>query len=312
MPISSAASLITSRDETRKGFIDFALEKNRRAQPYISEAKALRHFASKAACPEDLLEMPEIRSALLTASGLSDKAMAYFDEEAKTKALHEMIEKFLKPAGNEFADEVVYRFLLIKGDALGGSMRNLIGSLAQKKLVRNFLSVLNVSDTKYRWLPIRGRAWKERPQDDYESENDIKAISWKLRDCDRTLGFNLKMRSVDKNIDICLFSCSPQEYSSGMVLERAELHLMFGELKGGIDPAGADEHWKTANTALERIREAYSRAEHHVMTSFVGAAIERNMAQEMFSQVSSGKLDMAVNLTKDDQIFDYCRWILSI
>ena len=24
---------------------------------------------------------------------------------------------------------------------------------------------------------------------------------------------------------------------------------MLGELKGGIDPAGADEHWKTGNAA---------------------------------------------------------------
>ncbi len=30
----------------------------------------------------------------------------------------------------------------------------------------------------------------------------------------------------------------------------AEKTLMLGELKGGIDPAGADEHWKTANTVL--------------------------------------------------------------
>ena len=32
---------------------------------------------------------------------------------------------------------------------------------------------------------------------------------------------------------------------------------MFGELKGGIDPAGADEHWKTGNSALVRIRKAF-------------------------------------------------------
>jgi type II restriction enzyme len=28
-------------------------------------------------------------------------------------------------------------------------------------------------------------------------------------------------------------------------------------LKGGIDPAGADEHWKTAGSALLRIKRAF-------------------------------------------------------
>ena len=66
--------LITSRDETRAGFIQFALEKNRRSTPYIEDAKAFKVFASKANSPEDLLNIKEIRSPLLTASGLSDKA----------------------------------------------------------------------------------------------------------------------------------------------------------------------------------------------------------------------------------------------
>ncbi|MCM1511616.1 MAG: hypothetical protein NC112_00630 [Oxalobacter formigenes] len=312
MQILSAESLVTSRAETRKGFIDFALEKNRRAQSYIDEAKALRYFASKAASPDDLLVIPEIRSALLTASGLSDKAIAYFDESAKTKAINEMIEEFLKPVGDEFIDEVVFRFLLIKGDSLGGSMRNVIGSLAQKKLVRNFLSVLNLFDIEYFWLSNKGKVWRNRPSDDFGIEGDIKAISWNCGKGNRTLDFNMKIRAVDKNVDICLFSCSHDSYANGKIIEETSRHLMFGELKGGIDPAGADEHWKTANTALERIRNAYSRKERYIMTSFVGAAIEKSMAEEIFSQLSSHRLNMAANLTKDNQMYEYCNWILSL
>ncbi|HAJ78349.1 MAG TPA: hypothetical protein DCO75_01135, partial [Fibrobacteres bacterium] len=33
----------------------------------------------------------------------------------------------------------------------------------------------------------------------------------------------------------------------------------FYELKGGIDPAGADEHWKTAKTAIDRIVSAFKK-----------------------------------------------------
>jgi len=32
----------------------------------------------------------------------------------------------------------------------------------------------------------------------------------------------------------------------------------MGELKGGIDPAGADEHWKTANKALDKMRKPFT------------------------------------------------------
>ena len=33
-------------------------------------------------------------------------------------------------------------------------------------------------------------------------------------------------------------------------VENPKHYLACGELKGGIDPAGADEHWKTAGKAL--------------------------------------------------------------
>lgn len=58
---------------------------------------------------------------------------------------------------------------------------------------------------------------------------------------------------------------------------------MLGELKGGIDPAGADEHWKTANTALDRIRNSFANVGYSVKTSFVGAAIANAMAVEILN-----------------------------
>ena len=46
--ISSAENLVTTREQTRAGFIEAALEKNRKAQPYIEEAKTLKSYASQA------------------------------------------------------------------------------------------------------------------------------------------------------------------------------------------------------------------------------------------------------------------------
>lgn len=146
----------------------------------------------------------------------------------------------------------------------------------------------------------------------YNIEGDIKSISWNCGIGPRTLVFNLKHATINKNIDIGLFACSHDEYNKACVVDDISLHLMFGELRGGIDPAGADEHWKTANTALERIRTVYANRKNGIRTSFVAAAIERNMAEEIFLQLSSHKLDMAANLTKSGQIYEYCKWMLTL
>ena len=302
--------LITSRDETRAGFIQFALEKNRRSTPYIEDAKAFKVFASKANSPEDLLNIKEIRSPLLTASGLSDKALYYFTEQDKIQAIKELIDKFLKPAGKNFVEEAVYRYLLIRGDSLGGSMRNVVGALAQQKLVRTIISCMNILNIQYVWIDANNKKeWKSKPEDDYQIENSLKAISWTYKGQSKILTFNLNIPTVRNNVDICLFKANPEEFSD--ILSHPEKSILFGELKGGIDPAGADEHWKTGNTALERIRTAFNKVNIPVQTIFIGAAIEIKMAQEIFSQLKNGTLTNAANLTKDDQLVELCNWIIT-
>lgn len=300
--------LITSREETRTGFINFALEKNRRSTPYIESAKAFKFYASKASVPDDLLNIPEIKECLLTAAGLSNKALNYFTDKDKTIAIKKLIENFLKPAGKNFVDEAVYRYLLIKGDSLGGKMRNIIGALAQQKLIRALLSCLSVLNIPYKWLGSDRKVWQKKPDDDYQIENSLKAISWKAKRKTKTLGFNMKIPAVDNNVDICLFSATADEFFDAQ--NNPEKTIMLGELKGGIDPAGADEHWKTGNTALSRIRKAFEKIGQSVQTSFVGAAIEEKMASEIFAQLKDGTLSAAANLTKDKQLMNFCDWMI--
>lgn len=127
--IKCAEELVTSHEQTRAGFIEAALAKNYKAKPYIEQAKTLKSLASCVSTPAELLNIPEIRNCLLTASGLSDKSLKYFTEEDKDEAIKKLISEFLEPTGATFVDELVYRFLLIKGDSLGGSMRNYVGLL---------------------------------------------------------------------------------------------------------------------------------------------------------------------------------------
>lgn len=89
-------------------------------------------------------------------------------------------------------------------------------------------------------------------------------------------------------------------------------YVMLGELKGGIDPAGADEHWKTARTALLRIREAFSKSSLAPASVFIGAAIVESMATEIWTQLGDGTLTNAANLTDDNQLASVCRWIIDL
>jgi type II restriction enzyme len=311
--IKKPENLVTSREQTRAGFIAFALEKNRRSTPIIESAKSLKVLASQAKTAKKLLEIAEIQSALLTAAGLSDKAVNYFTEEDKVEAISGLIENFLEPAGKDFVDEVVYRYLLIKGDSLGGSMRNIVGAIAQQKLVRTLLSNLSVSNTNYQWLDAKAKSWENRPANDFAIEEQLKALSWKnSKNKNRILAFNLNIPIVKNNIDICLFNADTELYANGEIVNRPEKVLMLGELKGGIDPAGADEHWKTGNTALNRIRESFAKHNLKIDTSFIAAAIEKKMASEIFAQLQSKTLSNAANLTIDKQLVSYCNWLLKL
>ena len=145
------------------------------------------------------------------------------------------------------------------------------------------------------------------------AEANVKALHWKNANGDRLLIFNAKIPTVNNNVDICLFSGGIDEYDKGKIVRRNERAIMFGELKGGIDPAGADEHWKTGNTALTRIRSKFADAGYRQMkTSFIGAAIERSMAEEIYAQLEAGTLANATNLTNKDQLFAYCCWLIEL
>jgi type II restriction enzyme len=311
--IKTSEDLVTSREQTRAGFIAFALEKNRRSTPIIESAKSFKILASRAKTAKDLLNISEIQPALLTAAGLSDKAVNYFNEADKKKAILSLIENFLEPAGKYFIDEVVYRYLLIKGDSLGGSMRNIVGAIAQQRFVRTLLSNLSISGTNYQWLDNKTKNWEEKPSNDFAIEEQLKALSWKNpKGKNRILSFNLSIPIVRNNIDICLFTSDIEEYSNGKIVNTPEKILMLGELKGGIDPAGADEHWKTGNTALNRIRESFTQHDLKIETSFIAAAIEKKMASEIFAQLQGKILSNAANLTIDEQLVSYCNWLLKL
>ncbi len=160
--LTGASDLITPYSATRAGFVAQALEKNRRGTPFIQQARDLKAAAQLASSPNDLLGMTQIRASLLTAAGVSDKADVHLQPADRTAAIANLVENFLLPAGSGFVDELVYRFLLTRGDSLGGSMRNYTGAVAQQRLSAAILARLRNQGSRFLWRREDG-VWARAP-----------------------------------------------------------------------------------------------------------------------------------------------------
>lgn len=317
--LKNSEDLVTKYEATRAGFVALALERNRRATPFVEQAKALKSIALTVKEPRRLLEIIDIRPALLTASGISDKATFHLQEDDNVSAIKGLIENFLEPAGENFVDELVYRFLLTRGDTLGGSMRNVGGAVAQRKLIRTLISNLQILGIELDWQNKHDKKWIKVTKDDADIELFLRGLSWEKEGQTRTLIFNLTVPIVGKNgnnIDLCLLNCSSLQIQKPKqakeFYQNPNNYLAFGELKGGIDPKGADEHWKTARTALDRIRTPFLKLNLKPDLFFIGAAIEKNMSDEIWTMLEDNLLANAANLTDEIQLNSIARWLCNI
>jgi type II restriction enzyme len=208
--------------------------------------------------------------------------------------------------------------LLIRGDSLGGSMRNIAGTLAERKFTRMLIATLTIKAMEFTYLDSKSKKWFVASQNDPDLEIVVKGLSWISNNTSRTLIYNLTVPIVKKNVDLCLFNTTSDQLILNSNKKENSCHynpsnyIALGELKGGIDPAGADEHWKTANSALNRIRKAFSPQNLAPKTFFIGAAIEKAMAQEIFKQLQQGYLNNAANLTEDQQLVSLCEWLINL
>ena len=309
--LSKSSDLVTTYNETRAGFITIALEKNRQASPYVEEARTLQMRIKPAKTPNDLLKIPDIQNGLIAAAGISDKAATHLGIEGCDEAIKEFIKNFLVPSGDKFREELVFRFLLTRGDSLGGSMRNIVGALAQKKLNSSVLAALRLANKSYMWLHESSETWISSKEKLDEIEN-AKGLFWYNKNNEpRLLYYNITVPIVKNNIDIILLN---RNYSESLkeIISKPANFIALGELKGGIDPAGADEHWKTAKTAIDRIVNAFKKQRYNPSIFYIGAAIESKMASEIWNNLKKKYISNAANLTKPEHITSLAEWLLEI
>ena len=174
------------------------------------------------------------------------------------------------------------------------------------------MASLHNAGNAFRFLHGPTGAWADIPAAGTAGlEVDLRGLTWMKGKHSWTLFFNLRVPTVRNSIDLCLLDCSPDEDQTAAI-ENPARYLSLGELKGGIDPAGADEHWKTAGSALARIRDAFRKQVLNPPIFYVGAAIAEKMASEIWEHLQDGRLTNAANLTCDDQVASLCSWLCEL
>lgn len=327
----SALSLVTTPASLVALGALAAVEERHAMRQIVTCARVLGYKAEQASAPRALLEMPGIEGGLLTAAGMRREIALHIDQAQRRKIITDFVENALVPVGSGFVEALVNRFLeQSRALAEAGEPRPL-RSWTQRRLAQAMSTDLRLAGRPFQWLHKRSDRWQS-----HETLWDcahVGALAWTVGDLPRVLVFDLLVPSFQtgtesnavqdhtdasngKNVDICLLHSTPEQYRSKTqrprVVRDSEMYVALGELKGGIDPAGADEHWKTANAHLGRIRRSFAALPSMPQLFFVGNAIEASMAGEIWNQLESGELTNAANLTDDRQAVSLVSWLCSL
>ncbi len=266
--IESAEDLITTPIETVQGFREQSEEKLKRYDRRISKADTFQTLALQHIEFSRILDDPDCFEVLVGAVGLSIKGSNHLPEIE----IRQLVESTYPDPFTQ-SDLIVKRYLQSAGDSVGGEMRNWIGQNATRMLATKIEQVLLEQTESISVTTANGKI-----------RNIIRNGTGQV------IRFDSRIRGFKNNVDL--------------ILEGAEGQIIAcGELKGGIDPAGADEHWKTAKTSLLRIADFHKANRLSVpKLFFFGRAIERNMADEIFGDLGTGFLHGACKISSEPQL----------
>ncbi|GKX53903.1 hypothetical protein SOASR030_00150 [Leminorella grimontii] len=281
LSVTSPNDLVTTKEDRVQGFSWQAIEKVNRAHTFIECAKYFRehcHTIKSVECIRNDLMLTEY---IIASCMLSRKSLNHLPINIQNEIIESLVD-FSKLTDSQYLLELERRYFLTCGDSLGGTMRNVVGQHAQEILTESIFNKLVL--------------YKKNPERVRNKAGKTTQIIWE----DRRVFFDQKPRFINNSIDIIVVR--GKSAISGL-LEAPEDYVCCGELKGGIDPAGADEHWKTAKTALQRISDVFDRINiPKPNLVFLGAAIEMAMANEIFFLLQKNWLAGAANITNAPQL----------
>lgn len=205
------------------------------------------------------------------------------------------------------------------GDSLGGTSRNEVGRVAMARVIGPIIRHLYQRGYLLQFTySTKGRLNVEEEEEGEETSTSNKKrsvlIPQDITDIDQQLEHLLAERVLYHQImttNGSVLHINRQvswQKSDGAVRKLGpDLHSQVGEvdmlwaaeLKGGADPAGSDEHWKTATKALDRILDAAQETGRpRPMLSFIATILVERVALEAQEWIDLGKLTSVYNLTQ--------------
>ena len=275
--VSKSTDLVTTKDARLAGFVSQSEEKIAKSRSYkLAIDRALLKLRPGITL-DDIFSDKDLKNYFLGASCLSAKSLMHFSEIEQKNLVSEVVD-LSRISDSKYRDELTSRCYLTAGDSLGGSMRNYVGQSAQKKF----------TDAVIAGIKANG----DSSLLETNSSGKITAIEW----ASYRMIFDKKPKFINKSIDFVV-------HLKSTTIEDPLGYRSCGELKGGIDPAGADEHWKTAKSALDRIRTVFvDKGLTPPGLYFVAGAIETSMSEEIYSHLQSGYLTATANLNNKAQL----------
>ncbi|MBI4787491.1 MAG: hypothetical protein HY782_10645 [Chloroflexi bacterium] len=199
------------------------------------------------------------------------------------------------------------------GESIGGSWRNEVGRLAYAELMGLLLRHLHARQC----LSAIGYDLKGPLVEPEEEENKFLATDNVLADspdfvanlegieANRVVYKTITLRNrnellLNRQIEWVDLKGTPFKIGPDLsAFAPGDVLTWGGELKGGADPAGSDEHWKTATRAFDRILDAVEHtARPKPKLSFIASILVDRVAREAALWIQQGKLTSVYNLTQ--------------
>jgi len=200
------------------------------------------------------------------------------------------------------------------GDALGGVSRNEVGRVAMMRILNPLVECLHARGLLASVLySLKGQITlddeddsgaQQRTQLEVNKQTDIQGLLQKF-ETHRVLYHEICTSNGSKlilNAQLKWQDSRGEGFKIGPDLcSQVGENDMFwaSELKGGADPAGSDEHWKTATQALHRILEAaQATGRPKPRLSFIATILVERVARDAQAWIDRGDLRSVYNLTQ--------------
>lgn len=283
--------------------------------------------------PEQIFEKPQLLAYYRNVAMISNKVMNGIgldtsSYEAGREIGEQLAEKIVLHLNQVVSSLVAHSELISSsrhiemvsanlGASIDGSWRNEVGRLAYITVLNPLILHLK-SQGKVRSIQYRLKGYVTDANDYGKKENEedlvdksyeeVVAFISKLEDMRPTytqLNMNngntiLLNRQLKWNVpDSKAVKKIGPDLITGTTPNPTIQYVWAAELKGGADPAGSDEHWKTATQAFNRIIKAAQETGREIpKLSFIATILVDRVAEEAELWLKNGKLTSVHNLTK--------------